>query len=42
MTDKTTTRRDFLVLMGAMGISELARAVSLAQEQMPGSLLKKS
>jgi len=35
MTDKTTTRRDFLALMSAMGISGLAPVASLAQAQMP-------
>ena len=35
MIDDTTTRRDFLAMMSAMGISGLAPGMSLAQEQMP-------
>jgi len=39
MTHNTTTRRDFLALMSAMGISGLAPGASLAQEQMPRRLI---
>jgi diketogulonate reductase-like aldo/keto reductase len=35
MTDNTTTRRDFLGLMSALGISGLGSVPSFAQEQMP-------
>ncbi len=35
MTDNTATRRDFLALMSALGISGLGSVPSFAQEQMP-------
>jgi len=39
MTDNTTTRRDFLALLSAMGVSGLSAAQSIAQEQMPKRLI---
>lgn len=39
MTDNTTTRRDFLALLSAMGISGLSAAQSIAQECMPTRMI---
>ena len=39
MNDDMTTRRDFLALMSALGMSGLAPGTSLAQEQMPRRLI---
>lgn len=39
MTDNTTTRRDFLALLSAMGISGLSAAQSIAQERMPTRMI---
>ena len=39
MTDYTTTRRDFLALLSAMGISGLSATKSIAQERMPTRMI---